>query len=182
MKKKYTENFQFRNVCLLLRLRNDGFSSDASSHDEYGGGRYTMDAGRYSGDAGQYTPRSTRSEFPLAARNSLTGMGRGVSPSPSEPQGFGRRPVDPLNRRAPSTDSFFGINGANLVRKILNKFDVIFINSLYWNLSVFYCFYFHKTRVINSYAVLQCTVHCKASGNYETGCITSLYPPPALKK
>ena len=44
------------------------------------------------------------------ARHSLTGLGRGgVSPSPSEPQ-----PAT-TNRRAPSTDSFFGINGANLV-------------------------------------------------------------------
>lgn len=68
----------------------DGNSSDTSC-DDYG--RYP-------------TTRSTVSDYRLQTRNSLTGLGRGISPSPSEP---------PISRRAPSTESFFGVNGANLV-------------------------------------------------------------------
>ena len=68
----------------------DGNSSDTSC-DDYG---------RY------HTTRSTVSDYRLQTRNSLTGLGRGISPSPSEP---------PISRRAPSTESFFGVNGANLV-------------------------------------------------------------------
>ena len=62
------------------------------------------------GYGGRFTPRSTVSEYRMAggaSRNSIAGLGRGVSPSPSEP------PIP--SRRAPSTDSFFGKNGANLV-------------------------------------------------------------------
>ena len=59
-----------------------------------------------------YTPRSTHSEyyrggFGGGARHHSLAVGRGVSPSLSEP------PIS--SRRAPSTDSFFGKNGANLV-------------------------------------------------------------------
>ena len=61
-------------------------------------------------DYGRYTPRSTASEYgknlPRSQTGSLFGgFGRGISPSPSEPA---------VAKRSPSTDSFFGKNGASV--------------------------------------------------------------------
>ena len=98
------------------RIRAFDQSSDTSC-DEYGGAAALAafsSSTSGGGFGGRYTPRSTASDFrppPPRHRNSQPiGIGRGVSPS-----AFSEPPMPSANRRAPSSESFFGKNGASLV-------------------------------------------------------------------
>jgi hypothetical protein len=96
------------------RIRGFDAASSDTSCDEYGGNLATFSTSSGVG-GGRYTPRSTASDFrppqPRNHRNSQpTSLGRGVSPS-----AFSEPPLPSANRRAPSSESFFGKNGASLV-------------------------------------------------------------------